>query len=110
MAYIPKNEIEINWCMFGQEVPETLKNKGFHQVSYVFNSCRPHQNRVIMQNKRINARFFCIFDVFMQSKTTNFSIYAVFGARFGVHFKVVFYSHSKSRSSDFLKRLFCLIF
>jgi len=63
-----------------------------------------------MQNKRIFARFFYIFDVFMQSKTANFSICAVFGAHFGVHFKVLFYLHSKSRSSDFLKRLFGLIF
>ena len=41
-----------------------------------------------MQNKRINARFFCIFDVFMQPKIENFLIYPVFGARFGVHFVI----------------------
>ena len=44
MAYFPKNEIEINWCMFGQEVPETLINKGFQRFRLGFNSCRPHQN------------------------------------------------------------------
>ena len=50
--------------------------------------------------------FFCIFDMFMQSKIVNFSIYAVFGAHFGVHFAFSFYPHIGSRSNNFLKRLF----
>ena len=66
--------------------------------------------RYLCELGSINTLFFCIFDVFMQSKTVNFSIYPIFGAHFGVHFVISFYPHSKSRLSDFLKRLFFLIF
>ena len=33
MAYFPQNEIKVNWCMFGQEVPEFLTNKGFQRLT-----------------------------------------------------------------------------
>ena len=38
-------------------------------------SCRPHQNEVFMRNERINASFFCIFDVFMQSLSAKFHVF-----------------------------------
>ena len=41
-------------------------------------SLRPYQNEAIMRNERINARFFCMFDVFMRSKTRFFAIYPPF--------------------------------
>jgi len=46
----------------------------------------------------------------MQSKTTNFSIYAVFGARFGVHFVILFSVYSKSRSRVVSQTAFRLLF
>ena len=58
MAYFPKNEIEINWCMFGQEVPETLINKGFQRFRLGFNSCRPHQTVTIRRLRQVTV-FFC---------------------------------------------------
>ena len=37
-----------------------------------------YQNRVFMRNERINARFFCIFDVFMRWKSHFFAVYPQF--------------------------------
>ena len=69
---------------------KALKIKAFFLSSYIFNSCRPHQNRVIMQNKRINARFFCIFDGFMRSKTRFFDKNPCFWRPFWrPHFNIV---------------------
>ena len=47
----------------------------FRRSAQRADTCRPHQNRVIMQNKRINARFFCIFDVFMQPLSAKFHVF-----------------------------------
>ena len=58
MAYFPHNEIKSNWCMFGQEVAESLINKGFPRLALGFNSCRPHQNRAFFSEKSLkSARF-----------------------------------------------------
>ena len=103
-AEFPHNEIKSNWCMFGQEVAESLINKGLFRWIGIFNSCRPHQNRVIMQIKRISARFFCIFDKIMRLKTANFLIYAVFSARFGVYIWCRI-PYNKSSSRIFLEEL-----
>ena len=63
-------------------------NKGIQRFDEVFNSCRPHQNRVIMQNKCINARFFCINDRIIHSNFAKFTFFRWIGARFGARFSV----------------------
>ena len=57
----------------------------FRRSAQRADSCRPHQNRVIMQNKCIFARFFCVFDRFMQSKSRFLPFTPIFGVHFGVH-------------------------
>ena len=96
--------------MFGQEVPESLINKGFPRLLLGFNSCRPHQNRVIMQKQRINARFFCIFDRFMRSKSCFFDKNPCFWRPFWRPHLNIVSPYSKSSSSIFLEELFCLFF
>jgi len=75
-------------------------------VSYIFNSCRPHQNEVFMRNERINASFFCIFDSFMRSKSVFEPFILSFGVHFGVHILISFSPYSKSPSCIFLEELF----
>ena len=54
-----RNKIIKNfWRPLWRSVCECLINKGLFRRIGVFNSCRPHQNRVIMQNECINARFY----------------------------------------------------
>ena len=60
------------WGSFAKKQQKAFIYKGLSLSVNGFNSCRPHQNRVIMQNKRINTRFFCIFDRFMHSKIAVF--------------------------------------
>ena len=68
MAYFPHNEIKSNWCMFGQESPKTLINKGIQRFQLGFNSCRPHQNEAIMQKKMHKCLIFLHNWINIQSK------------------------------------------
>ena len=79
---------ELKTC---DDTKKALIFKAFFLSSYVFNSCRPHQNRVFMRNERINTRFFCIFDSFMRSKMHFFAIYPYFCPPFWrPHFNIIF--------------------
>ena len=68
MSIILKNEIKSNWCMFGQEVSESLINKGFPRFRLGFNSCRPYQKRAISSQKRLEIALFSLKKLFLFSK------------------------------------------
>ena len=87
---------------------KALKIKAFFISSHVFNSCRPHQNRVIMRNECINARFFCIFDSLMRSKIRFFDENPCFWRPFWhPHFNILS-PYNKSPSRSFPEELFCI--
>ena len=63
-----------------------------------------------MRNERINARFFCIFDVFMRSKSHFFAVYPQFWRPFWrPHFNIVFPFMIKALQESFLEELFCYL-
>ena len=80
----------IHNCRAGRAAKGAIPGRSFLAIPSLC-SLRPHQNRVIMQNKCINARFFCVFDRFMRSKKRFFAIYPYFWHPFWrPHFNILF--------------------
>ena len=69
-------------------------------------SLRPHQNRVIMRNERINTLFFAYLTCLCSQKAVFLLFSPSFGVHFGVHFSISVSLYSKSPSRIFSRRAF----